>query len=143
MSTAHSCLMASYKNIVTDILGKIPGFKLAGKKFLIMSQITTLIVGCIVILLANSMQNELSLILYSYAFMVSGLFVPVPGCFFFRKGSLNAAVAALIIGGSSTIIFQISGLTAPTEFGPNIFGILLSLIMYSGTLSFDKELNEV
>lgn len=130
MSTADSCLMASSGNLVTDILSKIPGFKSSGKNFLVTSQITTLIIGCVAILLASSMQNVLSLMLYSYAFMVSGLFVPVLGCFFFKVKSSKAAMGAMIIGGSTTIILQVTGLTSFTGFDPNIFGILFSFLTY-------------
>lgn len=139
MSTADSCLMASSGNLVTDILCKIPGIKFTGKKFLIMSQLTTLIIGCLAILIASSMQNVLSLMLYSYAFMVSGLFVPVLGCFFFKEKSSNAAMGAMIVGGTSTIILQITGFTNPTGFDPNIFGILLSLLTYFGITNFESK----
>jgi SSS family solute:Na+ symporter len=55
-----------------------------------LSQIVTLAVGLFAILLASQMQNVLELMLYSYAFMVSGLFVPVIGALFGKKSSTAA-----------------------------------------------------
>ncbi|MFT7343786.1 MAG: hypothetical protein ACI9XP_000361 [Lentimonas sp.] len=43
------------------------------------SQIVTLFTGVFAVILVTNMQNELELMLYSYAFMVSGLLVPVIG----------------------------------------------------------------
>jgi SSS family solute:Na+ symporter len=48
------------------------------------------------------MQNVLELMLYSYAFMVSGLFVPVIGALFGKKSSNSCFGYA--IGGSTTIL---------------------------------------
>jgi SSS family solute:Na+ symporter len=55
-----------------------------------LSQIVTLAVGLFAILLASQMQNVLELMLYSYAFMVSGLFVPVIGALFGKSHPIAA-----------------------------------------------------
>jgi SSS family solute:Na+ symporter len=86
LSTADSCLMAASGNIVTDIIAKFSK-ELTHKKELQLSQIVTLLVGIFAILLASQMQN-LELMLYSYAFMVSGLFIPVLGALFWKKSHL-------------------------------------------------------
>jgi SSS family solute:Na+ symporter len=49
------------------------------------------------------MQNVLELMLYSYAFMVSGLFVPVIGALFGKKSS-NSCFLSMLFGGSTTIL---------------------------------------
>jgi SSS family solute:Na+ symporter len=63
----------------------------------------TLAVGLFAILLASQMQNVLELMLYSYAFMVSGLFVPVIGALFGKKSS-NSCFWSMLFGGSTTIL---------------------------------------
>jgi SSS family solute:Na+ symporter len=63
--------MAASGNIVTDIIAKFSKKDWHIKK-LQLSQIVTLAVGLFAILLASQMQNVLELMLYSYAFMVSG-----------------------------------------------------------------------
>jgi hypothetical protein len=42
------------------------------------------------------MQNVLELMLYSYAFMVSGLFIPVLGALFWRKVILLLLLGMLL-----------------------------------------------
>ncbi|MEJ2561137.1 MAG: hypothetical protein P8Z42_00480 [Anaerolineales bacterium] len=50
-----------------------------------------IVVGVFAILLASSMQNVLQLMLYSYAFMVSGLLIPVLGILYFKRKDPGAA----------------------------------------------------
>ena len=75
MSTADSCLMAASGNLSTDILGIRKGR--IDYESVKNSQLITLAIGAVAIVLATNMQNVLELMLYSYAFMVSGLLVPV------------------------------------------------------------------
>src|SRR5690606_7509873 len=62
MSTADSCLMAASGNFVTDILG----LKSTDRKAIRISQVTTLVIGVLAILIASQMQNVLTLMLKSY-----------------------------------------------------------------------------
>jgi SSS family solute:Na+ symporter len=43
------------------------------------------------------MQNVLELMLYSYAFMVSGLFIPVLGALFWKKSHPIAAFGVCLL----------------------------------------------
>ena len=49
--------------------------------------------------------------LYSYAFMVSGLFVPILGGLFWKKSNNNAAFMAMIAGGFTTALLQANKIT--------------------------------
>jgi len=126
LSTADSCLMAASGNFVTDIYGffskKEHGIRL--------SQWVTLMVGAVAILLATYMQNVLELMLYSYAFMVSGLLVPVLGFIFLSRPSPKAAMVAMIIGGGSTLGLILSGVALPFGLDENFFGILLAAVSF-------------
>lgn len=127
LSTADSCLMASSGNLVTDIIG----YKgVDQKKFLRLSQIITLGIGVFAVLLASVMQSVLELMLYSYAFMVSGLFIPVLGGLFMKKPSANAAFFSMLIGGGTTISLILIGRDLPLGLDANIYGISLSLITF-------------
>ncbi len=130
MSTADSCLMAASGNIVIDILGrkKTPTEHQATK--LGLSQIITLIVGILAIVLAAGMENVLELMLMSYAFMVSGLLVPVLGALFTKSPSPQAAFWAMIGGGTTTLSMQIAGMTLPGGLDPNLAGITVSAILF-------------
>ncbi len=130
MSTADSCLMAASGNVLTDILDKIKPIKRSDKGVLRLSQILTLIIGILALILALNMQNVLQLMLYSYAFMVSGLFIPLIGAFFWKKSHPIAAFWAMLIGGSTTLLLTFVRVKLPFDLDPNIFGISASLIFF-------------
>lgn len=125
MSTADSCLMASSGNILTDVLGKHQR-----SNSLRYSQILTLIIGAMALLLAMKMENVLELMLLSYAFMVSGLLVPVLAGLFTKKPNSLAALLAMLGGGLTTSILVMLNANLPFGLDANIFGIAMSLIVY-------------
>ncbi|MDR4988607.1 MAG: sodium:solute symporter family protein [Bacteroidales bacterium] len=130
MSTADSCLMASSGNFLTDILSKYIKVPQQRRPFLLLSQLLTLILGSLALLLATKMPNVLELMLYSYAFMVSGLFVPVMAALFMKKARSGAAFVSMLLGGGTTITLIIGGWDLPLQLDPNIFGISLSLMSF-------------
>ena len=148
LSTADSCLMAASGNIVTDIIAKFSKKELTHKKELQLSQIVTLAIGFFAILLASQMQNVLELMLYSYAFMVSGLFIPVLGALFWKKSHPIAAFWSMLFGGSTTIVLIISenklplGIQLPENLDANIYGISVSLILFTTLSIYHYNKNE-
>lgn len=128
MSTADSCLMAASGNFTTDILGFLKGKKKYDS--IKNSQVITLIIGAFAIVIATNMQNVLELMLYSYAFMVSGLLVPVLGMLFIKKPSSAAAIAAMVTGGATTLVLILLQLKLPFGLDANFFGILVSLLSF-------------
>lgn len=136
MSTADSCLMAASGNFLTDVLGKV---KHGSNTSLRYSQLTTLGIGVIAIVLATMMQNVLELMLYSYAFMVSGLFVPVLGMLMLKKPSPMAALVAMVSGGMTTLVLIISDLELPFGLDENFFGISVSAASFVLVQFFTSE----
>ena len=130
MSTADSCLMAASGNVQTDILRKLFKLPEGQKSTLRISQIITLAIGVLALMLAWQMENVLELMLYSYAFMVSGLFIPLLGAFFWKRGSTVAAFWSMLVGGSTTLVLTILSVNLPFGLDPNIFGISASLITF-------------
>ena len=130
MSTADSCLMAASGNILTDIMDKIKPIKRSDKGILRISQLLTLIIGVLALLLALNMQNVLELMLYSYAFMVSGLFIPVLGAFYWKRSHPVAAFWSMLSGGSITLILTIMEFNLPFGLDANIFGIIASFLLF-------------
>lgn len=128
MSTADSCLMAASGSVVTDLVKRF--FQLSPRKELRTSQIATLIIGALAILIAMNLKDVLELMLLSYSFMVSGLFVPVLGAFFWKKSSSVGALFAMIIGGGTTTILTL--FNVPLVFGldANFAGISASAIAF-------------
>ena len=130
LSTADSCLMASSGNIVTDFIQKFSDKFKSDKSFMRLSQWVTLAIGLIAILLASQMTNVLNLMLYSYAFMVSGLFVPVIGALFWKKSSPMGALMAMIFGGATTVLLSSLNVKLPYNLDPNVFGIMVSALSF-------------
>jgi len=134
MSTADSCLMAASGNVVTDIISKFTPLE-GSKQILRISQITTFLIGAFALLIALQMQNVLELMLLSYAFMVSGLFIPVIGGLYWRRTTATAAFWAMLLGGGVTLTFILSDMglmpfsaVLPYGLDANIAGISVSLL---------------
>lgn len=130
LSTADSCLMAASANVVADLLGKIFKWENRDPSFLRTSQIITLLIGILALFLATQMTNVLDLMLYSYAFMVSGLFVPIIGALFWSKSSAIGAFWAMLSGGIVTVYLTSLNISLPLGLDPNIYGISISLILF-------------
>ncbi|MFW5767884.1 MAG: sodium:solute symporter family protein [Bacteroidota bacterium] len=129
MSTADSCLMAASGNLLSDIGMKLFKVDLKGKKLLRASQLVTLLIGVLAILIALNLQNVLELMLYSYAFMVSGLFIPVLVALIYKKPNASAAIVAMLGGGSMTVALTFFE-KLPFGLDANVFGLIFSAILY-------------
>ncbi|MBR8535569.1 sodium:solute symporter family protein [Carboxylicivirga sediminis] len=125
MSTADSCLMAASGNILTDV------FKLHNKRHnLRYSQLITLLIGILALFIALKVTSVLDLMLHSYSFMVSGMFIPVVAALSARKPNPEAALAAMLIGGGTTLILIIFDIKLAFGLDANIAGIAASGITY-------------
>jgi len=147
MSTADSCLMASSGNFVNDIIQRHIKKDMNDKTSMRWSMISTLIIGVIAVLLAAMFTTVLDAILYAYAFMVSGLFIPTLGAYFWKRASSTGAFLGMILGGGFTLVLMIlekSG-HSPLWFDTlgldsAIYGIFVSLIFFVlGSLIFKEN----
>jgi solute:Na+ symporter, SSS family len=139
MSTADSCLIASSANWVNDIIGQT-GLKFSARGFMRLSQVVTLIVGVLALLLATAFDTVLGLILHAYAFMVSGLLVPTLGAYFWKRSRPEAAMAAMLGGGGLTLYLTFTHKTLPWGLEPSLFGIALSFVLFVGvSLALGRE----
>ncbi|MBU1068622.1 sodium:solute symporter family protein [Myxococcota bacterium] len=144
MSTADSCLMAASGNVATDLIDRIIPISRDEKRFLRLCVILTFVLGAFALLLASFMENVLALMLYSYAFMVSGLLVPVLGGFFWRPSSPAGALGAMLAGGGTTLTLILLGTGLPYGLDPNLFGITASLIVFvSFSLLLPRRISDV
>ena len=126
ISTADSCLLASSGNFVTDILG----LKEDNPRAIRISQVITFIIGFSAVLIASYMTSVLDLMLLSYAFMVSGLLVPVLGMLWSKKKKPVAALLAMLSGGFTTLLLTFLAIEIPFGFDPILIGVLISLFLY-------------
>ncbi|MCH7396797.1 sodium:solute symporter family protein [Belliella sp. DSM 107340] len=140
LSTADSCLMAASGNLSTDIFGKWLNEKSESTQIRY-SQLFTLALGAVALFVALQMTNVLELMLYSYAFMVSGLLIPVLFGLFTKKKDPDAALAAMIVGGSVTGGLGLANVNLPLELDPNFFGVFASLAIFLLVYKFKKMKN--
>lgn len=135
MSTADSCLMASSGNFLNDIIERFWLTSAKAKETVKYSMLVTLIVGVLSVLLASQFTKVLDAILYAYAFMVAGLFIPTLGAYFWDKGSSKGAMASMLGGGSLTLLLQFKVVNLPERlasigFDASLYGIALSAILF-------------
>ncbi|MBC8345509.1 MAG: sodium:solute symporter family protein [Candidatus Marinimicrobia bacterium] len=135
MSTADSCLMASSGNFVNDIIERHFLKETDTKKSIHLSMIATGVIGALAVILALQFTNVLSAILYAYAFMVSGLFVPTLGAYFWDKSSSTGTMVGMISGGTLSLLLLTNVLALPEFLAAigldvTIYGIALSAITF-------------
>lgn len=137
LSTADSCLMAASGNVVGDLM---PQHKKKNNASIVrMSKMATLIIGVFAILLASTMENVLSLMLYAYAFMVSGLLIPVIAALMFKKRHPLPALVSMIVGGGVSITLIIANMELPYGLDANVFGLSAAVLAYALVYLFSKN----
>ncbi len=107
MSTADSCLLASVGNIINDVYQKYINPSAGENRVLWYSRTTTVLVGVASVSLALLVPTVLDAILLSYAFMVSGLFIPTLGGLVSKRGSSTAALWSMIAGGGAAVFLEV------------------------------------
>ncbi|MFO7937291.1 MAG: sodium:solute symporter family protein [Kiritimatiellia bacterium] len=135
MSTADSCLMASSGNFVNDVLERHFLKNISHKKLIRLSMLATMIIGVVAVALASRFTKVLDAILYAYAFMVSGLFIPTLGAFFWKRGTSAGALVAMLGGGIFTLmlmleIFKLPEWMTVESLDFSAYGIVFSAILY-------------
>ena len=135
MSTADGCLMASSGNLVTDIIERYFVRKISTKASMRLSMLVTLVVGILSVIVAAQFISVINAVLYAYAFMVSGLFVPTLGAFFWKRGSSAGAMAGMLAGGITTLLLLTNIIVLPKILAAlglyaGLYGIFCSAVAY-------------
>ncbi|MFZ1806362.1 MAG: sodium:solute symporter family protein [Cyclobacteriaceae bacterium] len=130
MSTADSCLIASSGNFTNDIIVQLYKKKLSYKAIIRLSQLITLTVGVLALLLASTFQSVLDIVLQAYGFMVSGLLVPTLIAYFSKKTDSTAAAVSMIGGGGFTLFAILAKIDLPLGLDPTVFGLTISAVLY-------------
>ncbi|MDZ7797256.1 MAG: sodium:solute symporter family protein [Candidatus Marinimicrobia bacterium] len=137
MSTADSCLMASSGNFVNDVIQRHVNKNMSEKSNMRLSMVMTLIIGITAVALAAMFRTVLDAILYAYAFMVSGLFIPTLGAYFWKRSSSAGAFLGMICGGSVTLLLMILEsigslpvLIEKAGLDSTIYGIVVSFVFF-------------
>ncbi|MBN1449265.1 MAG: sodium:solute symporter family protein [Bacteroidetes bacterium] len=141
MSTADSCLIASSGNFVNDILERLRP-DIPQNRMMWISRGVTLLIGVITFIIAASFQTVLDVILYAYAFMVSGLLVPTLAALYNWRAGQQTAIWSMILGGGTTLALLALGLDLPFGIDAGAYGLVVSaLVFISGRLvEFDGKM---
>lgn len=131
MSTADSCMMASSGSLVKDIIGKYFLKEMDDRTDMRLSQWATLGVGLLALALAAKFTTVLDAILYAYSFMVSGLFVPTLGAYFWRRSSSAGALWGMLAGGGSCLALMLTGHKEVAGIDASFYGILISFFVFT------------
>lgn len=131
MSTADSCLMASSGNFVNDIIDRYFAKNISAKASIRLSMTATLIIGTLAVIMAAQFTTVLNAILYAYAFMVSGLFVPTLGAYFWKRSSSAGALVGMLSGGILTLLLLTKVVSLPENLAAlkldaSVYGIFFS-----------------
>lgn len=134
MSTADSCLMASSGNFVNDVLERFLLKGWSDRALIRISQVATLVIGVLAVLFSIRFETVLDSILYAYGFMVSGLFVPTLGAYFWRRASSTGAFFGMLFGGTLTVCLTRFMPSPPEGASPQLdftlWGMLLSAVVF-------------
>jgi SSS family solute:Na+ symporter len=122
MSTADSCLLASVGNVVGDIYIRYINTRAPESRALMLSRTLTLGIGLASVSVALLLPKVLDAVLLTYAFMVSGLFVPTLAGLLWRRTSSPAALLAMLVGGGIAVL-----LTAVPRLNPAPDPVLVAL----------------
>lgn len=125
LSTADSCLMAASGNLSEDLMPRSLRKHFGSVR-------VTFLLGVVALVIAMSFENVLGLMLYSYSFMISGLFVPVLAMIYMRRPSQLAAIVSMLVGGSVCIAV---GASSPWGLDANFFGIAAAALSF-GIVNF-------
>lgn len=141
MSTADSCLLASSGNFVNDIIERAGKVELEGRKSMIITQGTTLLIGITAVLIAVTFESVLEIILHAYSFMVGALTVPTLAAYFLKNTYPKAAFVSLLAGGISTFSFAIFAIS-PFGLPASMVGILISFVAFFSVSQLEKSQNQ-
>ncbi len=139
MSTADSCLIASSGNFTNDIIVRLFKAKFSDIAIIRLSQIVTLVVGLLALMLASRFQSVLDIVLQAYGFMVSGLLVPTLVAYFSSKTDATAAVVSMIGGGGFTLVSILAEVNLPFGLEPTVYGLALAAILYFITFNLKRN----
>jgi SSS family solute:Na+ symporter len=129
--------MASSGNFVNDIIERYFVRNISAKSSIRLSMLVTLIIGVLSVSVAAKFTSVLNSGLYTYAFMVSGLFVPTLGAYFWKGSSCAGAMAGMIAGGLTTLLLLTNILVLPDilaalDLYAGLYGMLCSAVVFVG-----------
>ncbi len=125
MSTADSCLIGPVAIFTNDIYRKHINPGATDIQLIRVARTATIFLGTFTIACAFLVPNILDLILYAYTFGAAGIFFPMLGLLFWKRATATGAFWSIILGGSSAVIWTVTG--EPYGFAASYIGWAISL----------------
>ncbi len=137
MSTADSLLVAGTSHVTNDIYVKLinPAAENNSRQLLLISRITTFVIGILALFMALTFEAIIGLLLMSYTLYAAGVFIPVVLGLYWRRGTAAGAIAG-IVGGSIIGVagemgwVNFSGMAVIGELPIIVIGAFVSLVLY-------------
>ena len=109
MSSADSLLTSATSHVVKDLWIETfhRGLEFDERRMLVLSRTVTVVVGAAALVIGLVGPGIITILIYSYTLYTAGVFVPVVGGLFWKRGSTAAALTALVIG-SAIAVFGIA-----------------------------------
>ncbi len=87
--------------------------------------------------IATRFEKVLEAILFAYSFMVSGLFIPTLGAYFWPRSSSAGALFGMLTGGTTTLLLETGAVHLPsrlavTGLNPTLYGLVVSAVVFIG-----------
>jgi SSS family solute:Na+ symporter len=118
-------LSAGASHIVKDVLQESFGKK---SNLLFYSKISTVGLGFGALLIAFLSPTVIDALVYAYTIYTSTIFIPLVLGMFWKRGSKDAAIGSIL---GSSVFIVLSILFVETEVPLEIFGVVVSLLIYS------------
>lgn len=130
MSTSSGTLIASSTLIVNDIIKRLFIKNISDKNFVLVTRLTTLIVGIFSIVCALWIQDVLAALDIAFAILSGALFFPIIFGFFWRQVTARAVFYSIIV---STLVIAIGLATkGTTSIVPILYGLVTSIVTILG-----------
>ncbi|KPH72633.1 sodium:solute symporter [Oceanobacillus caeni] len=143
MSTASGTLLASSTLITKDIL-KDHFFKdISDRQFLLLSRVTTLVIGIVAIVIALWIQELLVAIDVAYALLAGSIFIPIVFGLFWKRATAKAAFYSIVI--SAVVVLAGLAIEGLSSSNPILYGIAVNIIVMIVVSMMDRtnKLEEV
>ncbi|RYG72015.1 sodium:solute symporter [Lentibacillus lipolyticus] len=136
MSTASGTLLASSTLISKDIL-KDHFFKnITDSQFLLLSRITTLIIGIIAIVISLWIEELLVAIDVAYAILAGAIFIPILFGLLWKRATAKAAFYGITI--STVVVLGGLAIEGLSSSNPILYGIVTNCIVMIVVSLFDR-----
>jgi len=106
MTTANSVLLSVGVNFTRDLYQKTFRPQAADKELLTVNRYTVLAIGGVALVIALSMANIITAIMFTYTMYAAALLVPVYGGYLWRRATSTGAFLSCISGASVVLFYQ-------------------------------------